>query len=154
MPSPISLKPRKEPMSEIINQSESVENKPLEDIENKLSKSKSKVTIKTKTPFELKKEKDLSIVRGRFEFTEISGKGAPLEFSYGSIYQDVAIKKYVLVDSETYELPYMVAKHLNESGKYPVNQYMQDERGKSHMKVGSYVRRYNFVPLFAGIVIP
>lgn len=128
-------------MSEIIQEPTVVETTPID------VKPKSKTVIKTKTSFELKKEKDLSLVKGRFEFTEISGKGAPLQFSYGSIYEDVPIKKYTLIDGETYEVPYMIAKHLNETGKYPVNQYMQDEKGKSHMKIGSYVRRYNFVPL-------
>jgi hypothetical protein len=110
------------------------------------SRSKS-APEKEKSELEIQKEMDLRIVRGRFEFNEIAGKGATLEFSYGSIYKDVPIKKYKLVDGETYELPYMVAEHLQEDGKYAVNSYMQDENGKIHAKAGSFVRRYNFVPL-------
>jgi hypothetical protein len=110
------------------------------------AKPKGKTPLR-KTEFELKREKDLKTVKGRFEFTEIMGKGAPLVFSYGSIYEDVPIKKYTLVDGDIYELPFMVAKHLNETGWYAVHHHAVDENGKPSTKIGQKIRRYGFFPI-------
>jgi hypothetical protein len=120
--------------------------------DNKPSKPMPKPKPK-KSSLELQKEKDLMKVRGRFEFTEIVGKNAPLEFSYGSIYEDVPVFNYrvkdgnALFDGQIYELPFCIAKHLNETGQYPVHQYALDETGKSHIKVSQKIRRYGFYPV-------
>lgn len=111
-----------------------------------LAKPKSKAPLR-KTETDIKKEKDLKTVKGRFEFTEVAGKGAPMVFSFGSVYEDVPIKKYTLIDGEVYELPFMVAKHLNETGWYPVHHYAVDENGKPSTKIGQKIRRYGFFPI-------
>lgn len=101
----------------------------------------------------VKKAYDLELVKGRFEFTEISGKGAPLEFSYGTVYPDVSLFIYNvkkgnhLVDGETYELPRVVAQHLDLTGQYKVYENYVTSEGKPGTRVASIQRRYGFFPI-------
>lgn len=141
-------------MSEIVNEElkELTSQEVAQNELTKVAKQKAK-TSKTKTKEEIKRENDLKLVRGRFEFNEIAGKGAFLEFSYGSMYKDVPIFKYSkkdgteLVDGQVYELPYVVAQHLIDNGKYQIDENAKDEQGNSKVKIKSWVRRYNFVPV-------
>lgn len=89
-------------------------------------------------------EKDHKMVRGRFKFHEVPGSF--LKFVYTK-YRGDKTTPYIMQDGQVYEVPYMVAKHLNEGGKYPVHRYAVDEEGKSLQKVGQWVDRFSFAPM-------
>lgn len=96
-----------------------------------------------KRNWEIERQRDAKLVRGRFEYHE--SHGAEFFFSYHAYKGDPA-KDYVLKDGEVYSLPYGVAKHLNNIG-YPVHKYELDAEGKNTMKVGKFNKRCSFVPL-------
>jgi hypothetical protein len=92
---------------------------------------------KFKKQFEL----DHQMIKGKFSFLEVPG--GELRFSYQKYDKD-PLMRYKLKDGETYELPYMVAKHLAQDVKYPVHSFQQDEFGKPIMAVGRMVHRTAF----------
>lgn len=92
----------------------------------------------------LMREKDMRIVKGMFKYDEL--RGGVLKFHYKK-YKEVPLKNYELVDGQVYDLPYMVAKHLNNHCWYPVHQYMHDEAGKVTARIGEKIHRVSFIPL-------
>lgn len=89
-------------------------------------------------------DRDLKTVKGMFKFYEIPG--GMLEF-YFRKYKSVPTKKYTFWDNQTYEVPLMVAKHLNSSGWYPIHRHAQNDDGTRSQVIGQKVRRYGFTPL-------
>lgn len=84
---------------------------------------------------------DSQMVRGIFNFKECPrGK---LTFSFHKYKWD-PIKTYELQDGELYEIPLMVAKHLNTGCWYPTYNYQQDERGLPKVSFNEKVRRTSF----------
>ena len=92
-----------------------------------------------------KKEEDLKVVKGRFRYEECPG--GKLDFCFGGIYDDVPIKKYTMYDNQIYDVPLMVANHLNDNCRYEVHAHCTDSEGKPSTKVGRIVPRISFNPL-------
>lgn len=86
-------------------------------------------------------QEESQMVRGIFNFKECpNGK---LKFSFHKYKWD-DIKTYELKDGELYELPLMVAKHLNTACWYPTYNYKQDERGLPMVSFNEKIRRTSF----------
>ena len=96
-----------------------------------------------KRNWEMERQRDAKMVRGRFEYHE--SPGSEFFFSYHA-YEGDPVVDYLIKDGEVRYLPYGVAKHLNNIG-YPVHKYEQDPEGKAVMKVGKFTKRCSFVPL-------
>lgn len=103
----------------------------------------STATPKTKKSWELERQRDRKMVRGKFIFHEIPG--GELTFNFYQ-YKGDPIEKYTLKDGEIYTLPLGVAKHLNKIGT-PVHEHAQDENGLPLMKIGSFEQRCSFQSL-------
>lgn len=89
-------------------------------------------------------EKDTRIVKGMFKNEELPG--APLSFSFLK-YKEVPLKTYTFEDGKAYEVPFMIASHINNSCWYPVYKTFDDGDGRFRTKVGQKVRRFSFIPL-------
>lgn len=89
-------------------------------------------------------EKDLRMVKGMFKNTELPG--APLSFTFLK-YKEVPVKTYTFEDGGTYEVPYMIANHINNNCWYPVYKTFDDGDGKFRQKIGQKVQRFSFIPL-------
>lgn len=87
------------------------------------------------------REKDRELVTGVFRFHECPG--GTLSFNYRKWKED-AIERYDLTDGQIYKIPFGVAKHLANSGWYPVHAHELDEHGKPQQVVAKKVRRYGF----------
>lgn len=111
------------------------------ELENKESKAK-KASVKSKR--ELQYKKDHEMVKGKFLFHEI--RGGTLSFPFIK-YKGDKSTNYELKDGGVYEIPYMVAKHLNSGCQYPVHRYQLNEDGKHTERVGEWVRRVSFQPI-------
>jgi hypothetical protein len=92
---------------------------------------------------EMEKE-DSKLVKGVFKNHEC--KGACVEFQYRK-YKGEPIMFYTLKDGETYEIPYGVAKHINNSKKKE-RSFVLNARGEPTTKTytSSYTERYSFTP--------
>lgn len=95
---------------------------------------------------EMKKmrEKDHKMVKGRFLCFE--PRGGSMTFSFKK-YKGDPLLKYTMVDNEVYEVPLMVAKHLNNDCWYPVHSHVLDANGKPSVQVGKKVKRCSFESL-------
>lgn len=101
------------------------------------------VGIQTKKNWEIERQRDAKLVRGRFEYHESPGS----EFFFSvHLHEGDPVTDYTIRDGEVRQLPYGVAKHLNNIG-YPVHRYELDAEGKNTMKVGKFTKRCSFVPL-------
>lgn len=88
-------------------------------------------------------EEDSKLVRGIFRNHEIPGGNVMFPFRK---YKFDPVKEYTLNDGEIYELPRMVATHINNNCSYPVHKHATDDKGKPVAIVGSRVQRYSFYP--------
>jgi hypothetical protein len=100
-------------------------------------------TPKIKKSWELERQRDRKMVRGKFLFHEIPG--GEMTFNFYK-YKGDPIEKYTFKDGEIYTIPLGVAKHLNTIGT-PVHEHAQDENGLPLMKIGSFERRCTFQSL-------
>lgn len=91
------------------------------------------------------REKDLKMVKGMFKFYEVPG--GEIEFPFLKYKEDGRPKMYKFIDGQVYNIPLMVAKHLNTSGTYDQYGYVPSENGKPLEKVMGKVRRYGFQSL-------
>lgn len=89
-------------------------------------------------------QKDLRMVKGMFKNSELPG--APLTFGFLK-YKEVPAKTYTFEDGGTYEVPYMIAQHINNSCWYPVYKTFEEGDGRFRQKVGQKVQRFSFIPL-------
>lgn len=98
------------------------------------------------SPEEYKKmrDKDHKMVRGKFRCME--PPGGSVTFSYRK-YKGDQIQSYTMVDGESYTIPLMVAKHLNQDCAYPKHSHVLDADGKPSQQVGKWVRRFGFESL-------
>jgi len=85
--------------------------------------------------------KDHKEVTGKFRNFECPG--APLRFYYRKWPTDT-IEEFNLDDDQTYTLPYMVAKHLNEDCWVPVHEHAKDAKGNNVERVGRKEHNYGF----------
>lgn len=88
-------------------------------------------------------EEDSKMVRGIFRNHEIPGGNVMFPFRK---YKFDPVKEYTLNDGEIYELPRMVASHINNNCSYPVHKHATDDKGRPVAIVGSRVQRYSFYP--------
>jgi hypothetical protein len=95
---------------------------------------------------ELTKEKkeDHKIVKGIFRCYE--PQGGSMTFSFRK-YKGDDVLKYTLVDGEIYEIPLMVAKHLNQNCWWPKHSHVLDSSGNPSIEVGKKVQRCSFESL-------
>lgn len=90
------------------------------------------------------KENDHKIVRGIFRCYE--PRGGSFKFSFKK-YKEGKIKTRTLVDGQTYDIPLMVAKHLNQNCWYPRHSYVVDSEGNPTLDTGKKVKRCSFESL-------
>ena len=102
--------------------------------------------IRKISPEELKsmREKDHKIVKGIFRCYE--PRGGSMTFSYRK-YKGDDVLKYTLVDGEIYDLPLMVAKHLNQNCWWPKHSHVLDANGNPSVEVGKKMQRCSFESL-------
>lgn len=90
------------------------------------------------------REKDHKTVKGIFRCYE--PRGGSFTFSFKKHKGD-PILKYTMIDGETYEVPLMVAKHLNQNCWYPRHSHVMDMNGTPTVDVGRKVKRCSFESL-------
>jgi len=90
------------------------------------------------------RERDNKIVKGIFRCYE--PRGGSFTFSFKKHKGDQVLK-YTLVDGETYEIPLMVAQHLNKNCWYPKHSHVLDANGHPTVEVGQKVKRCSFESL-------
>lgn len=98
----------------------------------------------SKSPIKRQRDRYREKVKGMFKFYEVPGGN--MSFVYKA-YKGDPVVRYDMLDGEVYTIPYGVAVHLHNRGKYPVHSYMRDESGKASMKVGRTIDRFGFHPL-------
>lgn len=84
---------------------------------------------------------DHKIVKGIFRCYE--PRGGSMTFSFRK-YKGDDVLKYTLVDGDIYELPLMVAKHLNQNCWWPQHSHVLDSNGHPSVDVGKKVQRCTF----------
>lgn len=90
------------------------------------------------------REKDHKIVKGIFRCYE--PRGGSMTFSFKK-YEGDEVLKYTMIDGEIYDIPMMVAKHLNQDCNYPKHSHIQDANGNPCVDVGKKVPRCSFESL-------
>lgn len=88
--------------------------------------------------------KDHKNVKGIFRCYE--PRGGSFTFSFKK-YPGDKVQKYTLVDGEKYDLPLMVAKHLNQNCWYPRHSHVLDANGNAILDAGKKVQRCSFESL-------
>ncbi len=88
----------------------------------------------------LQKDYDMTPVTGTFRFTEVPG--GTLNFTFGK--HKGTNKDYSLVDGKVYTIPRCAAKHLKQTGRYPIHEYQTDINGVPIVRVGRMKIRYSF----------
>ena len=106
--------------------------------------SSANISIAKKKSFELERQRDRKLVRGRFMFHEVPG--GTMTFNFYK-YKGDPIETYSLKDGEIYSIPLGVAKHLNNNCSYPVHEHALDENGKPSMIIGTKQKRCSFQSL-------
>ena len=87
------------------------------------------------------RDSDHKIVKGIFRCYE--PRGGSFTFSFKKYKGDQTITK-TMVDGETYEVPLMIAKHLNQNCWYPRHAYIMDMDGNPIVNEGKKVQRCSF----------
>lgn len=95
------------------------------------------------SPEEIKKERerDHQVVKGIFRCFEPRGGSVTFVFRK---YKGDPVEKYSFTDDHTYEIPMMVAKHLNQHCWYPKHTHVLDANGNPSVQVGKKVKRFAF----------
>ena len=102
--------------------------------------SKSQVLTQLKSM----RDKDRTMVRGKFIFHEVPG--GQLGFMFRK-YKADPLEKFELKDGEVYTVPLGVAKHLNTNCSYPSYNYKNDESGRPVVTIAEKIRRCSFQSL-------
>ncbi len=87
------------------------------------------------------KEKDHRMVKGIFRCYE--PRGGAFTFNFKK-YRGDQVKKYTMSDGQTYEVPMMVARHLNNDCWYPRHSHVLDSNGNPILDPGKKVQRCSF----------
>ena len=104
-----------------------------------------KITRKiTKNEINSMKEKDHQPVKGIFRSFE--PRGGSMTFAFKK-YAGDDVLHYTMTDGDTYTIPLMVAKHLNQNCWYPKHTHVLDSNGKPSVEVGQKVQRCSFESL-------
>jgi hypothetical protein len=92
---------------------------------------------------EMKKmrEKDHKMVKGIFRCYE--PRGGSMTFNFKK-YKGDEVLKYTMIDGQAYDVPLMVAKHLNQNCWYPKHTHVLDANGNPSVEVGKKVQRCSF----------
>ena len=90
------------------------------------------------------KEKDHKMVCGLFHCYE--PRGGSMTFSFKK-YPGDNVLQYTLTDGEKYDLPLMVAKHLNQNCWYPKHSHVLDADGNPSVQIGKKEDRCSFESL-------
>lgn len=95
---------------------------------------------------EMKKmrEKDNKMVKGRFRCFE--PPGGQIQFAFKK-YKGDQVMRFTMVDGEIYDIPRMVAKHLNQNCWYPKHKHVLDANGLPVQDIGKKVQRCTFESL-------
>lgn len=93
---------------------------------------------------EAMRKKDNKIVKGVFRCFE--PRGGNMTFSFKK-YAGDEVKQYNMTDGDTYDIPLMVAKHLNNNCWYPKHAHVLDANGKASVEIGKKVDRCTFESL-------
>jgi hypothetical protein len=98
------------------------------------------------TPDEMRKmrEKEHKMVKGIFRCYE--PRGGAFTFSFKKFPGDQVLK-YTMLDGEAYDVPLMVAKHLNQDCWYPKHSHVMDINGIPTVDKGTKVQRCSFESL-------
>lgn len=105
--------------------------------------TKESTSVKKITPEDLRKmrEKDNKLVKGVFRCFD--PKGGCIKFSYKK-YRGDSVRTYNLIDEKVYELPLMVARHLNNECYYKEHIHVLDENGTPIVADGKKRHRCSF----------
>ncbi len=90
------------------------------------------------------REKDHKIVNGIFRCYE--PREGSMSFCFKK-YKGDEVLEYDMKDGDTYEIPLMVAKHLNQECWYPKHTHVLDANGNPSVEVGKKVQRCSFESL-------
>jgi len=90
------------------------------------------------------RDKDHKMVKGMFRCYE--PRGGSMTFSFKK-YKGDDVLKFHLVDGDIYDIPLMVAKHLNQQCYYAKHSHVLDANGKPSVEVGKKVQRCSFESL-------
>lgn len=103
-------------------------------------------TRKRLSPEDIKKmrTRDHKMVKGVFRCFEPAG--GSMKFSFRK-YKGDDVLTYTMVDGEVYDIPLMVAKHLNQNCWYPRHKHIMDLNGNPRQDIGKKVRRCGFESL-------
>jgi len=98
------------------------------------------------TDSELKKQRedDHKMVKGVFRCYE--PRGGSFTFCFKKYKGDQNLK-FTMVDGETYDIPLMVAKHLNQNCWYPRHTHVLDANGCATVDNNTKVKRCSFESL-------
>ena len=107
------------------------------------TKEKPRRSISAKA-MEAMRKKDNKIVKGVFRCFE--PRGGNMTFSFKK-YAGDEVLHYNMTDGDTYEIPLMVAKHLNNNCWYPKHTHVLDANGKASVEIGKKVHRCTFESL-------
>ena len=107
------------------------------------TKEKPRRSISAKA-MESMRKKDNKIVKGVFRCFE--PRGGNMTFSFKK-YAGDDVQQYNMTDGETYDIPLMVAKHLNNNCWYPKHTHVLDGNGNTSVEVGKKVHRCTFESL-------
>lgn len=98
----------------------------------------------TKEEMNEMRKKDHKMVKGIFRcFQPIGGS---FTFSFKK-YPGDEVLSYTMNDGEIYDVPLMVAKHLNTDCAYPVHAHTMDANGNPIKHIGKKVKRCSFESL-------
>lgn len=90
------------------------------------------------------KKRDHKMVKGTFRCFE--PRGGSYTFPYRK-WEGEQVCQYTMLDGEVYEVPRMVANHLNDDCWYPVHAHTLDANGSPHVQIGKKVQRCSFESL-------
>lgn len=90
------------------------------------------------------KSQDHKMVKGIFRCYEPIG--GSMTFSFKK-YKGDEVLKYTLKDGDIYDVPLMVAKHLNQNCWWPKHSHVLDANGNPSVEIGKKVQRCSFESL-------
>ena len=88
--------------------------------------------------------KDHRMVKGIFRYLQC--REGTTSFSFKK-YKGDPIAPYKMIDGHTYEVPFMVAKHLNKNCCYEKHSHILDANGEASIYTGNVVQRFSFESL-------
>jgi len=94
--------------------------------------------------WEQRRQRDMRMVKGIFHNKEQPGKSA--KFSVKK-YKGVSPKTWTFDHGEVRTIPYGIACHINDNGKFQTYKYESPAPGMAKMKVSKVEHRYTFTSL-------